>query len=202
MLKENTKYILITIVSVMIIFCYVWLQIFGIAPKYDSGKTIEKALNVAYEKNHNDTGLSQILSTVDLAKDEKLVFYQSNENTLCYGLVKRKAKDNWIVLSKGGSYQLDQNQTTASQYKDKLTWAWSNMQEFGLTVGVVDDSNIDKITVDEKNATIIDTPIQKRVWYFIDRKASSSGNFEYSINVKGYGKGNLIYTYPTLSGSL
>ncbi|QAA32124.1 hypothetical protein [Clostridium manihotivorum] len=200
MLKENKKYILMTIVSVMIILCYLYIQIFGIPPKYDSGKTIEKALNVGYEKNHSNAGLSQILSTVDLPKDEKLVFYKSNENILCYGLVKRKSKDNWIVLSKGGSYQLDQ--TTASQYKDKLYWAWSNMQEFGLTVGVVEDSDIDKITVDEKNATIIDTPINKRVWYFIDRKASSSGRHEYSDNIKGYGKGNLIYTFPTQAKSL
>ena len=199
MLKENKKDLLLLLICIIIIATSVWIQNFGLPPKYDSGKTIEQALNVGYGKNPNSTGLSQILSIVDLPKDEKLVFYQSKKNTLSCGLIKKTWHNTWNVLRRSGEYPLDESVSAQDNQDKELAWIWTNMNEFGLTLGVVNDANIDKIMVGENKAVILNTPIQKKMWFFTDKTTSASGGYDVNLNIKAFNKDNLLYSYFPLN---
>lgn len=74
-----------------------------------------------------------MVSTVDIGKDEKLVFFESTNNTLCSGLVKKKWNGKWVVIAQGGELPFDSDGYYKDKEKPALNWMWSNMKEFGVS---------------------------------------------------------------------
>ena len=190
--KRITLYTFAFILGATLLFSWFWTEGFGINPKYQYGNNEEKALNFWYERRLSNIGVAKIISMVDIQKDKKLVFYQSNKNELWSGLVRKRWNNKWIVLEQGGGVPLFENEENKEHVLD---WKWHNMNEFGLTLGVINKLNVDKVLVDGKDAVILNADNEK-VWYFIDQTGSSYVDNKPILNIKAFDKNdNLIYSY-------
>jgi hypothetical protein len=193
LLKKYRKNLFIIIIGVLLVFSWFWTEGFGISPRYEYGNTIEKALNFWHQKNSTNIGLLKIVSTVQIQDNEKLVFFETTKNTIMCGLVKKKWNNKWIVIQQGGELQPDYkiNQTQENlKSKPVLQWVWSNLNEFGITFGIVYDQSVETITVGKKNAILLNKHTDRYIWYYIDKTNHSN------VDVKAYDKYNkLVYSY-------
>ena len=198
MLKNYKKIIFIILIGILVIFSWLWTEGFGISPRYGYGSTIEKALNFWHERGKSTDGLSKIVSTVDIDKDKKLVFYETNNNALAIGLVKKKWNNKWVIIEEGREVSADYiNYNDTQQYKDSkskrvLTWVWFNLNEIGVTLVFVYDPSVETISVGDKKAILINKNTNRYFWYSTDKTYAHSHN---GLNIKAYNKANkLVYS--------
>lgn len=190
--KRIKLYTFVFILGATLLFSWFWTEGYGISPKYQYGNTEEKALNFWYERGLSNIGVSKIISVVDIQKDKKLIIYKSNKNELWSGLVRKRWNNKWIVIEQGGGVPLFDNEENKERVLD---WKWHNMNEFGLTLGVINKLNVDKVLVDGNDAVILNADDEK-VWYFIDRTGSSYVDNKPILDIKAFDENdNLIYSY-------
>ncbi|WP_425800723.1 hypothetical protein ACHOLT_11445 [Desulfitobacterium sp. Sab5] len=190
--KRIKLYTFVFILGATLLFSWFWTEGYGISPKYQYGNTEEKALNFWYKRGLSNIGVSKIISVVDIQKDKKLIIYKSNKNELWSGLVRKRWNNKWIVIEQGGGVPLFDNEENKERVLD---WKWHNMNEFGLTLGVINKLNVDKVLVDGKDAVILNADDEK-VWYFIDQTGSSYVDNKPILDIKAFDENdNLIYSY-------
>jgi hypothetical protein len=184
---------------IILAFTWLWTEGFGISPRYEYGDTIEKSLNFWYQRGSSSVGLSKVISIVDVKKNEKLVFYETNKSTVMVGLVKSKWNKKWVVIGEGGEIPLnysDIQQYSNSKDKPSLHWQWHNLNDFGITFGVVYDENIDTITIGDKDAILLNKQSDRYIFYLTDKTVSKSSDLKQICDIKAYDKNHkLIYSY-------
>ncbi|MFL0269299.1 hypothetical protein [Candidatus Clostridium radicumherbarum] len=194
--KQTKKYLLIVTIGVILIFSLFWTEGFGIAPKYQYGKTVEQALNFWYQRGQSNIGLLKAISTIDISNNKKLVFYETTNHTLSVGLVMKKWNNKWVVVGQGGDVPFDNSTQQSANSKSNLSFQWYNLSEFGVTFGVIYDPNIETITVGGKDATLLNKNTNRYIWYYTDKSYLGNGDLKPILDVKAYSKsGNLIYSY-------
>lgn len=198
-MKNFKKNIFIVLIAALFIFSYLWTEGFGISPRYEYGNTIESALNFWYLRGTSITGLSKIISTVDVNQNEKLVFYETKNNTMMVGLVKKKWNYKWMVIGKGGEISFDYSdmqQYNSLKSEPILNWQWANLNEIGLTFGIVYDPTVETITVGGKNASLLNKDTNRCIWYFVTNSNYVNGDLKPILDIKAYEKSNrLVYSF-------
>lgn len=193
-------------ISIVLFICFIiiifWTEGFGLTKRYQYGKTIESSLNFYYSHRMTDVGLNKIISIEDISENRKLVFYETNKDTLMVGLVKKKWNNKWIVVGQGGNIPLDissiEESEDPTQY-NTLYWLWSNLNEFGITVGLIYDKNVESVTVSDKEAKLLNKYTDRYIFYTTDTTGATSTDLKDIMDVKAYDKNNnKIYSYYPL----
>lgn len=202
-MKSNFFKFCIAIIIAGIAFLCFWTDCFGINAKYPYGDTIEEALNYYYKKGTSETGCKQTLGICDIPGNKKLVFFITTQNTLSSGILKKKWNGKWEAMRYSGVIPFDFKKTaewTNNKTIPALTWAWSNMEDFGLTYGIVFDDNVKSITVGNSNGVIIRGTPGKTTWYSIDNLNVPKAEIKPNMDIKAYDKDkNMIYSYYPLN---
>lgn len=203
-MKNHYLKICITVICLsLIVFLYFFTNGFGINAKYPYGNTIEEALNYYYKKGTSETGCKQTLGICDIPGNKKLVFFITTQNTLSSGILKKKWNGKWEAMRYSGVIPFDFKKTaewTNNKTIPALTWAWSNMEDFGLTYGIVFDDNVKSITVGNSNGSIIRGNSGKTIWYRIDNLNVPKAEIKPNMDIKAYDKDrNMVYSYYPLN---
>lgn len=130
---------------------------------------------------------NKIISIEDISENRKLVFYETNKDTLMVGLVKKKWNNKWIVLGQGGNIPLDISSIEESEDPNQyntLYWLWSNLNEFGITVGLINDKNVESVTVSDKEAKLLNKYTDRYIFYTTDTTGATSTDLKDIMDVK------------------
>lgn len=112
-------------------------------------------------------------------------------------MVKKTWNNEWAVVSKTDGVSLVELKDVNEQ---KLTWKGRTMKELDVVFSVINDANINKITIKDKDAVILNTDY-KSIWYYFDIAGSLFSEHYHDYDKPDFGikaldkAGSLIFNF-------